>query len=174
MPDPLDLDARKNIYDIICAYPGIHTRELQRRTSLATGSLDYHLHFLYKNGLIRKEKAGRFTRYYSARVSYSDEEKHVLSILRQKTLRRVVLFLLQKEQANATEIGEACQLKPSNLSGHLKTLEQNGIVEFVKRGRYRLYSVKEKETIINCLVLHKKSFLDRLVDNFINAWLGDE
>lgn len=174
MPDPLQLEVRKKIYDAICRYPGIHMRELQRQTGLATGSLDYHLHFLHKHGLIRVEKSGRFTRYYSAMQAFSEEEKHVLSVLRQEKLRHIVLFLLQRKQANATRIAEQTGLQPSNLSGHLKTLEQQRIIEHAKRGRFRFYRVKDKEQIVRCLVAHRKSFLDQLVDNFIDAWVGEE
>ena len=174
MPDPLDLEVRRKIYDTICAYPGIHMRELQRKTSLATGSLDYHLHFMHKNGLIRVEKDDRFTRYYNAAESFSDQEKQTLSILRQEKLRHIVLFLLQKKHASATDISKATGLQPSNLSGHLKTLQKNCILEHKKKGRYRLYQVTDKDTIIKCLMVHKKSFLDQLVDNFISAWLGED
>ncbi len=174
MPDPLQLEVRKNIYDTICKYPGIHMRELQRQLQLATGSMDYHLHFLHKNGLIRLEKTGRFTRYYNAMEAFSEAEKHVLSILRQEKLRHIVLFLLQKKHANATNISEATGLQPSNLSGHLKTLENNGIIQYSKKGRFRFYEVKDKDMIIKCLVVHKKSFLDQMVDNFIDAWIGEE
>ncbi len=174
MSDPLELEVRKKIYDAISSYPGIHMRELQRKMGLATGSLDYHLHFLHKNGLIRAEKADRFTRYYSAMQPFSEEEKHIISILRQDTLRHIIIHLLQRKHANATSISMACSIKPSNLSGHLKTLEKNNIVHFKKKGRYRLYAVRDREGIIKCLVAHKKSFLDQLVDNFIDAWVGEE
>ncbi|HLC76566.1 MAG TPA: winged helix-turn-helix transcriptional regulator, partial [archaeon] len=52
----LDLEVRRRIYDCIVGSPGLHFREIQRRTNLATGSLDYHLHFLHKNGIIRTER----------------------------------------------------------------------------------------------------------------------
>lgn len=173
MYDPLELEVRKNIYDTVCKYPGIHLRELQRKTGLATGSLDYHLHFLYKRGLIRKEKDSRFIRYYNALQAYSEEEKHLLSVLRQETLRRIVIYLIQKKKATATNISRDLELTPSNLSGHLRTLEKQDIIRYKKKGRFRFYSVIDAEMIVRCLVLHKKSFLDKMVDNFISAWLGE-
>ena len=174
MPDPLGLETRKNIYDTICKYPGIHMRELQRKTGLATGSLDYHLHFLHKNGLIRLEKSARFTRYYNSLQAFSDQEKRIISVLRQDTLRHIILFLLEKNKASATDISVACSLQPSNLSGHLKTLEENDVISHRKKGRCRIYEIKDKEPLVKYLVLHKKSFLDKLVDNFISAWIEEE
>jgi predicted transcriptional regulator len=173
MPDPLELEVRKRIYDVICKYPGIHMRELQRQTCLATGSLDYHLHFMHKSGLIRVEKAGRFARYYNSMQAFSDAEKNTISILRQEPLRHVILFLLEKKIANATEISEATGMQPSNLSAHLKSLESSGIILHKKKGRFRFYQLQDRDTIIKYLVLHKKSFLDRLVDNFISTWIED-
>ena len=173
MPDPLELEVRKRIYDIICKYPGIHLRELQRQTGLATGSLDYHLHFMHKSGLIRAEKSGRFTRYYNSLQAFTDDEKSVIAILRQDPLRHVIIFLLEKKIANATEISEATGMHPSNLSAYLKSLESSGIIQHKKKGRYRFYQLKDRDAIIKYLVLHKKSFLDKLVDNFISNWVED-
>jgi predicted transcriptional regulator len=173
MHNPLDLEVRKRIYDTICKYPGIHMRELQRQTGLATGSLDYHLHFMHKNGLIRVEKTGRFTRYYNSMQAFSDAEKTTLSILRQEPLRHVILFLLEKKIANATEISEATGMQPSNLSAHLKSLEMGKIIQHKKKGRYRFYQLVDRDTIVKYLVLHKKSLLDRMVDNFISTWIED-
>ncbi len=173
MADPLELEARKRIYDTICKFPGIHMRELQRKTAMATGSLDYHLHFLYKHGMLRVEKEGRFTRYYNAFQAYSDIEKRIIAVLRQEPLRHIILYLLERKSATATEISIACGIQPSNLSGHLKSLEISGMVAYKKNGRFRNYEIRDKDIMVKYLVVHKKSFVDKLVDNFISAWLDD-
>lgn len=170
MSDPLELEVRKKIYDTIVKYPGIHLRELQRKTELATGSLDYHIHLLHKRGMIRVEKDQRFTRYYSAQQPFSSSDKQVMSLLRQETIRHILVYVLQRNQATAMDIAQACKIQPSNLSNYLKTLEANDILAHTKQGRYRFYAVKDKETVIRLMATHKKSFLDSLVDNFIDVW----
>ncbi|MBI4174683.1 MAG: transcriptional regulator, partial [Candidatus Aenigmarchaeota archaeon] len=69
----LNLEARRQIYNVIVESPGLHFREIQRRTALATGSLDYHIHFLHKNGMIRTERDKNYVRYYPLTKNWSDE-----------------------------------------------------------------------------------------------------
>ena len=166
----LELEARKKIYECISKSPGLHLRELQRRTQLATGSLDYHMHFLKKHGLVRVEKRGKFALYYPYDKAYDQGEKDLLSLLRQEKIRHILIFLMQNRDANASAIAEDVGISPSNLSFYLKTLLEKNIIVQKKKGRFRLYSVASKEKIIPCLVTYKASFLDNIVDRFIEAW----
>jgi predicted transcriptional regulator len=167
----LELEARKKIFECVAKSPGIHFREIQRRVGLATGSVDYHLHFLHKNGLVRTEKVGRFLRYYITTVTYAEEDKELLSLLRQERIRHILIYLIEKRRANASKIAEALNYTPSNLSWYLKLLQEKNIIKQTKRGRFRFYSVIDKDRIIKCLVTYRSSFLDQIVDRFIEAWV---
>jgi len=165
-----EIDARRRIYDCIVSSPGLHFREIQRRLSLATGSLDYHIHFLEKNGMIRKEKTGKFVRYYAYTKTWEQEEKDVLALLRQSKIRHILVFLIEKKRANAQQISINVGISPSTLSWYLKQLTEKGIITQTKRGRFRFYRVVDSAKIVKYLILHKSSFLDSIVDRFIDAW----
>ena len=60
----LALETRRKLFEEIRRFPGIHFRELKRRTGLAIGSLQYHLDVLCKTRLVRAEKRGKFVRYF--------------------------------------------------------------------------------------------------------------
>jgi len=166
----LELDARRRIYDCISKSPGLHFREIQRRTNLATGALDYHLHFLHKHGLIRIEKTAGFVRYYTTDVAYDQADKELLNLLRHDTIRHILICLIEKKQPNASDIAKVLQISQSNLSWYLKTLEEKNIIVHKKKGRFRFYSVVDKDRIIKCLLTYKASFMDEIVDRFIAAW----
>jgi len=166
----IELDVRKRIYDIISRSPGLHFREIQRRAGVATGSVDYHLHFLHKHGVIRTEKTGRFLRYYPADVNFGQEEKDLLSLLRQERVRHILIFLIDRKRAKASDISAAIGISPSNLSWYLKSLKEKNVITEKKKGRFRFYSVVSRDTIVQCLLSHKSSFLDSIVDRFISAW----
>lgn len=168
--DHLELDVRKRVYNCVRKSPGLHFREIQRRTNLATGSVDYHLHFLHKNGLVRTEKAGKFLRYYPTDISYGKEEKELLNLLRQETIRHIIIYIIDHKRVNATKIAEEIGISSSNLSRYLNMLLDKNIITQKKKGRFRFYSVPEKEKIISALITHKTSFLDKIVDRFISAW----
>lgn len=167
----LELEARKKIYEAITRSPGIHFREIQRRVGLATGSVDYHLHFLHKNGLVRTEKVGRFLRYYPTNVQFEQQDKELLSLLRQERIRHILIYLIERKKANASRIAEDLSYTASNLSWYLKLLQEKNVIRQAKRGRFRFYSVNDKDKIIKCLVTYRSSFFDKVVDRFIDAWV---
>ena len=100
LSEALALGARNKIYRAISKSPGLHFRELQRRTKIATGSLQYHIDFLLKRNLIKSEKNGKFVRYYSTRGPQLGADQVTMGLLRQPSLRRIILFLLTKKRAN--------------------------------------------------------------------------
>jgi predicted transcriptional regulator len=166
----LELDARKEIYECIKKSPGLHFREIQRRTKIPTGSLEYHLHFLHKHGLLRTEKRGGFLLYYPTDQAFGEEEKSLLNLLRQEKIRHILIYIMDHKISSASDIAAELKISPSNLSWYLNLLLQKNIISVKKRGRFRFYSIKNKEKIITCLITYKSSFLDKIVDSFIETW----
>jgi len=166
----LQLDTRKKLYEAIEENPGLHFRELQRRVSLATGSLQYHLDFLHKKHLIRIEKQGKFNRYYTVRGRQFGEDSKLMSLLRQESMRKIIVFLLQKKQANNSEIAENIKLSASTTSTHIKKLIELNLIQKKSKGKEKVYCITEPDKIASMLVEYKKSFLDEIVDNFADIW----
>jgi predicted transcriptional regulator len=167
---PLDLEVRRRIYQCVVESPGLHFREIQRRTNLATGSLDYHLHFLHKNGLVRTEKDKNYTRYYPLTKNWTEEEKSVLNILRNDKMRHIIIFLIEKKKSTPLKISESTGIPLSTLSWYLKQLQASSVVTHLKKGRFRVYKVNDPGKMANYLVAHRSSFLDTVVDRFIETW----
>jgi len=166
----LKLPVRKKINDEISNSPGIHFRELQRRTNSAVGSLQYHLEVLQKVHLIKTQKKGKFVRFFPVIGEQSDEDKETLSLLRDENVRRIVLLMLSKSKVNNKQISDFLEISPSTVSFHLQKLEDAELIKKRKTGRQAFYSlndpVKAKEVIIG----FRKSFLDDLVDSFVEVW----
>ena len=168
--EALFLDTRQRIYNLIEQNPGLHFREVQRRTGLAVGSLQYHLDYLNKKHLIRIEKRGKFTRYYSVQGHQLGDAQLTMSLLRQESLRKIMIFLLTKRRANNTRIAEALGLSPSTISWHLDKLVEAGLLEKKRKGRKIFYKIINPDQAANLLREYKKSFFDELVDNFVEVW----
>lgn len=168
--EPLQLEARKKIYECIVASPGLHFREIQRRLGMATGSLDYHLHRLHRSSLIRTEKDRKYLRYYPLTKNWDEEEKAILSLLRQKNLRHILVYLLEKKRGTPRNMALQLGISTSTLSWYLKNLSQQGVIDYAKKGRQRFYRVSDPEKIVKYLIVHKASFFDELVDRFIETW----
>lgn len=168
--EALALESRRRIYSIIAKNPGLHFRELQRRTSIAIGALQYHTDFLKKSHLIRAEKDGKFVRFFPIREKQLEENNKLLPLLRHDSLRKIIIFLLTKKTATNKLISQKTGMAPSTVSWHLNSLLTQNIVVKKTRGRKSLFSLVDKDQIANILIHHKKSFLDELVDNFVEVW----
>ncbi|HIH17151.1 MAG TPA: winged helix-turn-helix transcriptional regulator [Candidatus Diapherotrites archaeon] len=168
----LELNVRNRLYDAVNESPGLHFRELQRRTGIAVGSLQYHLDFLERVHLVRKVREGKFTRYYSVRGEQLGEGQRVMSLIRQDSIRRIVLFLLhpRPRQANNLEISRGIGLSPSTVSWHLQKMLEANLALKEQRGREAFFSLANPVQVAQLLVQHRKSFLDELVNNFAEVW----
>lgn len=167
---PLELHTRKRLYSIIEKSPGLHFRELQRRSGIAVGSLQYHLDYLHKHAFVNPQKEGKFVRYYALRTKKIVEDKSLMGLLRQEQPRHIVLFLLQRRFATNERIAQEVNLSQSTTSAYLKRMLQAGAISRKRSGRKTHFFVDDKQKTAELLAQYKKSFLDELVDNFVDVW----
>ncbi len=168
--EALDLDTRKRIFDFLNASPGTHFRELERRLSLPTGVIAYHLKYLEDAEMIVGKIEGRYKRYYII-GKMGSKDKKLMSILRQEIPRRILMHLIMNPGSTHKNLKTLFTISPSTLSFHIKKLLDMGAIRKVKEGREHKYFVENEEEIAKSLISYKKSFLDNLVDNFTNTWM---
>ena len=167
----LKLESRRMIYDVVSQYPGLHFREIVRRVEMSSSNVEYHLHYLVKEGIATVVDDGNLQRYYVAgKVDHS--EKKLLSVLRKEIPRGIVLFLLLNPHADYQDILENFDLSPSQLSYYLKKLMDKEIIKREKRGKSTQYVVLNEETVAHVLISYQPTFLDNLVESFVDVWLG--
>lgn len=173
MDDPLELDTRKRIYQHLERFPGAHMREIGRELAIPMGTLEYHLHYLVKAGLLTTRQDPRFTRYF-ATGGLSRQEKDVLAVLRQKVPRQIAAHLLLEPGSSHGQLLTKFSLSASTLSFHLKKLLKAGIAVQERSGRENLYRVVEPGLVAKVLIQHRASFFDDVIDRFADVWLGLE
>lgn len=165
----LDLDTRKTIYEIVKKFAGSNFRDMVKKSKLSNGVVMYHLHYLIKNNLIKQEKRDNSVVYFPS--DFKIENSKLLSILRQNSMRNIVLFILNNKNCEHGEIVDFTKLSPSTVTWHLKKLENEKIIASSKKGRTKNYQIIiDYEEIINLLITYKESFFDSLVDNIIKTW----
>lgn len=165
----LELESRKKIYEIVRQYAGSHMREIQRISGMPFGMVSYHLSFLGKHNLIREEKDGNYVRYYPASLEKCDEK--LLGLLRQRSVRTILLYIMGNEGCSHQQISEGVRLSPSTITWHLKKLTDHGIVRAEKRIKEKAYFLAvPEERIVNLLICYRESFIDTLVDGFLDLW----
>lgn len=165
-----ELETRRRIYEQIKKSPGIHFRELERRLQMVVGNLQYHLQYLEKKNLIRVLNDGDYVRYFVKDRSLSEDERKIMSFLRRSGCRHILLQLLNNPDMNNKELSQAVGLSPSTISWNLNKLLEAGIIEREKTGRISKFTIIDPPAIAELLICYKESFLDTLVDGFIEMW----
>lgn len=159
------LELRQQLFEFIQRFPGMHFREIHRRTGLAVGTLQYHVKQLEDEKLIVGVKDGEYTRFYPV-AAVTERERFLLQFLRQEPIRRILVLLLEKKKVNHKQLAKASGVSPATTSWYLGKLLDAAIVSKKKTGREVFYTVVEPKEVSRTIISFKASFLDRVVDRF--------
>ena len=157
MPNPLELESRKRIYECVRNSPGVHFREVQRRTNMPIGVLEYHLNYLVDRNLLTVDKQESFSRYYPSGQVSADKQR-ILSALRQEIPRGVMLFLMSHPGATHGEVLANFSISGGTLSYHVKKLVTKGVVKLDRVGRESRLTIIDPDKVAD--------LLDRLSTHF--------
>jgi predicted transcriptional regulator len=165
-----ELETRKRIYEVIRDSPGVHLRELKRRLNIVIGSLQYNLHYMEKKNLIYSIKDEDYVRYFVKDRKLEANERNILSFLRRKACRHILINLLQHTSLNNKELSTAIKLSPSTVSWNLNKLVKADIIKKEKAGRISNFTIENPDNVAEILIFYREGFLDNLLDNFIEMW----
>lgn len=163
----LAYEARRRIYALIQREPGLHLRELERRSGTPLSTLRHHLRFLVDHRLVDAAADRNVQRYFATDFD-QETDRGVIAALRQDALRRVVLHLLEEGGASMYQsLVTNLRFPPSTLAVHLQQLTARGIVRRVALGRESRYEVVNPGRVIRTLHAYRPSFFDSLVDRLL-------
>ncbi len=170
MQDPLELENRKRIFECIRGSPGLHFREIQRRTTLPIGVLEYHLNYLVDRSIVTLDKQENFSRYYPG-GQLNSEKQRILSSLRQEIPRGIMLYLLRNPGATHGEVLTNFTISGGTLSYHIKKLVAKGVIRLEKVGRESRMTVLDPDKVSDLLIIYRRTFFDKLVDEFVARYV---
>lgn len=171
----LELGARRSIYECVSLFPGVHLRDVARRTGLEPNHVKYHLLTLEKNGLVSSQRDQSYWRFWpreAGAVGWREGvdvlDKRLLAVLRRPVPLHVTLCLLDQGEMSQASINAAVPVAHSTLHYHLGVLESVGLVASERQGRERLYKLCEPERVARLLVMYRPP--EDLVAGFLEAW----
>ena len=170
MTDKPELETRKKLYELVVLNPGVHLREIERLTNLPLGVVRYHLDRLQREDLIFVQEDRYFKRFFP-KNRIPNVPVETFAALRQESLRRIVLHLLNNPGSSHTTLMNALGMPPSTLSTYLAILLHKRIVRREKSGKENLYFVQDEESVVKVLTVYRPSFLDTLVDNALTLYM---
>jgi len=165
----LENEHRRTIYNFVKKNPGLHMRELQRRLKIPLSTLEYHLDYLERKEILSIEDDRRYCRYFAEK--HSPEEKNLLSALRQKRLREIILLVLSEKLVSFKELSSELKISDSTLSYYLCFLVEKDILAKERIAAETCYRVKSEKTVVRSLLCYKNSFVDKMVDNVLAVFL---
>ena len=141
--DILDLETRRNIYNYILKNPGLHFRELERKTNIPEGTLKYHLKFLKKRELITTETTGRYQNYF-IKEKVGRKDKKVLGLLQKEIYHNLIIGILMLINCTRNILIEELDLDmhPNTVAYHLKKLQDLDIIEIAPIEDGEIHGVK--------------------------------
>lgn len=170
----LEYETRRRLYHIIEDEPGLHMRELERRSRVPLSTLRHHLRYLREHKLIEVLEDKNVRRYFATLLAEA-ADRRALSALRQESLRRVLLFVLARGgAADYQELQAGIGIPPSTLAVYLSQLVDRGLLDRRSLGRESRYEAVDPERTIRLLHRYRASFLDALVDHLLDAVYQDE
>ena len=155
----LKLEIRRKIYNFILKNPGLHLRELSRKTKMPKTTLRHHPNFLEKYGLIITKADHRYTRYYVIQ-KVGKQDKEILNLLRQETPRRIFMLLLTPGPGHIFKDEEIKKKAFSKFGPFLKMYSKKELVELTRywHGPYaKFFHLRKHQTTIN---FHLNKFLE--------------
>lgn len=164
--DPLDLATRRAIYAHVERHPGKYLREIQRDLGFAMGMLEHHLRELERARLVVVVH-GENKRFFPQGVPAAQQA--LLALLRQSLPRRIMLLLLEQGSTRRTDLAASLRVPQSTLNYHLGKLRDHGLVLPRKEGRDVVYAVVDASLVVTVLTAYRASFLDRVVDAFLDG-----
>jgi predicted transcriptional regulator len=150
---------RREIFVAVDANPGFHLRRLQRVLNMPLTTLHYHLSYMARKKIIFAESEGHQKKYYTKRMDV--EDKRILSALRQKRMRHIVLIVLANKKTKHKVLADHLKLPRSTLSFYLKHLVDKNILTREKIGHENVYILRDQDRVKKVLAAYKPSFTDR-------------
>jgi len=135
------LDAPNNtirVLQFIQQNPGCHLRQIKRELDLSMGTVQYHLNLLEKDGKILSERHS-LHRFYFPIGMFEENQKNILKILNQDTVREILLYIIERNNPTQTDIADSVKISPASINWHIQHLLSLGLIDETREGKYKKY-----------------------------------
>ena len=161
---------KSGILEFIIANPSSHLRKIKNNLGYSMGTVQYYLAILEKEGKIKSVKTKFYKNYYH--ISESDEE--ILSVLNLNSPRNIVMYLIQHEPSTHQDIANGIGLSSSTISWHMKRLLALQIIKKEYFGKFTVYSLKDKDSVLSNLGKCKSTAWNSMVNNMVDVFSAFE
>ena len=162
------------ILNFIHNNPGSHFRKIKNELGLSIGTIQYQLNKLEKDGKIISLQ-NNFYKFYFPIGVFQEREKEILQVLNHPSLRKIILYIIEKKNPSKNEIASYLNVSYSSVNWHLERLIAYKMIVQKKDGKSLRYSMNNKydnvQGVITLLQNHYRtiwnSWANKLAELFI-------
>ncbi len=158
---------RDFIEQIISENPGIHFREIQRKSGAAVGQVEYHLYQLERMEKISIKKDGKLKRYFLLNNTGFNDRK-ILYFLRNKFSRDIIFYLLENESAELSMFLSGRKSRQENTRQVISDMINQGIIHTESKSSTNYLFLTDPENTMLMLKKFRESFLDTMSNNIMS------
>ncbi len=145
----LDNQKTKEIFYFIQRNPGMTIAELSDEQKMNRGTLKYHLGQLLANNKIMSIRKGKFSRLFYNNTSAMDKENIISLYLRNDKSRDILFTIMDTPGITNQELSAKFDLAKSTTHDYLRSLSNDGVVEFRQDGKFkRCYLMQDVRMIL--------------------------
>jgi predicted transcriptional regulator len=128
---------RKTIFECVSENPGCTIAEASENLSINRGTVKYHIMRLNTESKITTVKTGKFIRLFQNSGVFDEDEKVIVSYLRNETSRMLLLSIMECPGITNQDLAENFNLDKSTIHYHLEKFRNSGTILYVTEGKYR-------------------------------------
>lgn len=158
---------RDFIEQIISENPGIHFREIQRKSGAAVGQVEYHIYQLERMEKISIKKDGKLKRYFLLDNTGFNDRK-ILYFLRNKFARDIIYYLLENESAELPMFLTGRKSRQQNIRQVISDMITQGVLHSESKSSTNYLFLTDPENTMLILKKFRESFLDTMGSNIMS------
>ena len=129
--DPLEHDAREQVYEIVNETPGSYLSEVSERAGLPLSTTRHHMKVLEREDLVSGAKLRGKRRFYPAYAKGIE----LAAALNDDSTASIIDALARLGAASVSDLAGELDRDPSTISHHLQRLEEDDIIAREREGR---------------------------------------
>lgn len=147
-------DLRSRILHLVERFPGLHLRDIQRRSECSPMLAEYHLNVLERLELITSTHEGRYRHFFPKRheaMSLDRTDRRWLAMLRRPPVLAMVLALLEDGDVRPMALAKTLDLASSTASYQIRVAKKAGLLMTVSVDGVDRIRVADRARIVELL-----------------------
>lgn len=132
----LDNDVRNAIFKYVESNPGATITEIAEGVGVSHSTATYHIKILTEFDLISKRRDGNSLHIFPSDAGLGSKEALLLSYMRDRETREIIRSVYANPWTYPSELARSLDMSRSSAQWHLEKLEDSGIVNVVRDGKF--------------------------------------